>query len=122
MGFLQRSRMQATELFKSMSVGARIQTVLLLTIIIVSCFYMFPADAQQPGEYLFSGRSFRPQELVAIEAALCQAGLGNYEIHGSRVLIPRQRRVEYVAAIADADALPPSFGDLMARVEWTPKF
>jgi hypothetical protein len=65
--------------------------------------------------YLLGGRSFSAGELVAIQGAFGKANLGGYEIDGARVRIPTGQQAVYMGALADAEALPMSFGDHWTR-------
>ena len=46
-----------------------------------------------------------------MEAAFGKAGLNGFTIEGGRVKVPHAQRAAYLAALADAKALPPNFGD-----------
>ena len=62
---------------------------------------------------LLNGRSFSADELPAIEAAFAKRGLSEYEIASGRIRVPRSRHTEYLAAMAEGDALPSDLGDLL---------
>ena len=46
-----------------------------------------------------------------MEGAFGKAGLNGFTIEGGRVKVPHAQRAAYLAALADAKALPPNFGD-----------
>ena len=62
---------------------------------------------------LLNGRSFSADELPAIEAAFAKRGLSEYEMASGRSRVPRSRHTEYLAAMAEGDALPSDLGDLL---------
>ena len=62
--------------------------------------------ASNQREWLFGGRKFGSEQLIAVEAALSEAGLLEYRIENDRVSVPRQRRTQYIAALGKAGALP----------------
>ena len=67
-------------------------------------------------EFILSGRTFSQRELADIEAALAQAGFGNYDIKGGRLRVPRELRAEYLGALVAGNALPRHF-DLETKNE-----
>lgn len=109
MDFLNQAINQVSELFRSMTPGARITAGLLLAVVVVSFGYLFQYQSAAPDEFLFGGQFLTDGQLVQIEAALGQAGLDDFERQGNRILVPRGRRSDYLAAIADGGALPPNF-------------
>ncbi|MGD9632088.1 MAG: hypothetical protein AB7G28_23300 [Pirellulales bacterium] len=109
MDFLNQAINQVSDLFRSMTPGARITAGLLLAVVIVSFGYLFQYQTAAPDEFLFGGQFLTDGQLVQIEAALGQAGLDDFERQGNRLLVPRGRRADYLAAIADGGALPPNF-------------
>ena len=112
MDFLNRTLQQARELFDSMTVGARIVTVLLVGVLVVSGAYLFRFQATGGDTYLLGGRVFTQSQLADMEAALAEAQITDYSIEGNRLKVARSERDEALAAIARAGALPMSAGDL----------
>lgn len=53
--------------------------------------------------YLYGAHKFSANELTDVENAFSDAGLGDYEIVGYRVLVPQQSKAEYVAALSKAE-------------------
>ena len=49
-------------------------------------------------------------QLPVMEAALAKANLKGYEVRGTSIFVPRGQEAAYMAALADAKALPPNFG------------
>lgn len=111
MDFLNKAYTQLGDLFRSMTPGARITAGLLLAVVVVSLGYLFNTRVTGGDTYLLGGRSFSAGELVAIQGAFGKANLGGYEIEGARVRVPRGQQAAYMGALADAEALPMSFGD-----------
>jgi flagellar M-ring protein FliF len=100
---------QLIELVRSMSAGTRVATALLLVVVVISLVYLVQYQVAGGDEYLLGGRPFTQSELTAIEAAFAKAGLGKSQIAGSQIRIPRGQKDAYLAALADANALPADF-------------
>jgi flagellar biosynthesis/type III secretory pathway M-ring protein FliF/YscJ len=67
---------------------------------------------------LMNGQTFSAAQLRQMEAALGKAGLTQYQIEGMRIRVPHAQQARYMAALAEAQALPANFGDhLKAAVE-----
>lgn len=106
MDFLNKAWSQLNELFRSMTPGARITAALLLAVVVVSLGYLFKYQASGPNVDLLGGQSFSPQETDAMLAAFAKKNLNGYAIEGSRIRVPRSQSHQYIAALADANALP----------------
>jgi flagellar M-ring protein FliF len=115
MDFLNKTLAQLSDLFKSMSPGARITAGLLLAVVVVSLAYLFNQRTNGADGYLMGGRPFSAAELPAMEAAFAQAGLSGYEITGNQVRVPRGQEHAYMAALADGGALPMGFHDYLDK-------
>lgn len=113
MDFLNQALTQLTDLFKSMTPGARIASALLLAVVVISLAYLFQAGVTGPDAYLMGGAHFSASELPAMEAAFAKAGLSAYSVDGTQVRVPRGQQSAYMAALADAGALPKDFGDYL---------
>src|SRR3954452_5968788 len=109
MDFVNQGYAQLVELFRSMSAGTRLATALLLVIVVASLAYLFQFQASGGSEYLLGGRGFTQSELTAIEAAFAKGGLGKSQIVGSQIRIPRGHKDQYLAALAEGNALPADF-------------
>ena len=48
-------------------------------------------------------------------AAFGKAGLNEYEFEGNRIKVPRGKQADYMAALADAGALPHNFLDSLKK-------
>ena len=116
MDFLNKSYAQLNDVFRSMTPGARITSGLLLVAIIISLVYLFQHQTGYGDIQLFGGRDFSQKELAAMEAAFSKAGLNGWTQERERILIPRGQRNEYIAALADDNALPEDFDTIMEEL------
>ena len=113
MDFLNKSLAQVSELFRSMTPGARITAGLLLAVVVVSMGYLFHQGASGPDAYLFGGEPLSDGQLTRAEAAIAKAGLSDYQREGNRIRVPAGQQAKYLAAVADAGALPPNFDTIL---------
>ncbi len=113
MDFLTKAYNQLADLFRSMTPGARITSGLLLAVVVCSLGYLFVERSSGPGVYLMNGEPFPPAAIRDMEAAFAQAGLGSYRLEGTRIRVPSGQQTAYMAALADANALPQDFGQMM---------
>jgi flagellar M-ring protein FliF len=114
MDFLNKAIAQITDLFRSMTPGARITAGLLLAVLVVSLGYLFNHQSSSPDAFLMDGESLPPSELNAIAGAFSKAKLGDYEIDAShRIRVPAGDKAKYMAALVDGNAVPRGFGDHM---------
>ncbi len=112
MDFFNRALAQITDLFRSMTPGARITAGLLLAVVVVSLGYLFNHQSTSADAFLLGGDSVPSTQLSTIEAAFAKAKLSGYEIDaGHRIHVPSAQKAAYMAALADANALPKGFGD-----------
>ncbi|MDZ7619335.1 MAG: flagellar M-ring protein FliF C-terminal domain-containing protein [Patescibacteria group bacterium] len=109
MDFLNKAFAHVSDLFRSMTPGARITTGLLLAAIVVGISFLFRYQGTGPEVDLFSGTPIASTQVAQIEAAFAKKGLNDYEVDGNRIRIPRGQRDAYLAAVAEARALPPNF-------------
>lgn len=113
MDFLNQSLAQTRELFQSMTPAGRVTAVLLLGVIVVSMGYLFQHHSAGPDEFLFNGTYLPASDADRAEAAIAQAGLKDYVRVGNRLSVPKGQKAEYLAAVADAGALPTNFHSLL---------
>ncbi len=113
MDFLNKSLAQVSELFRSMTPGARLTAGLLLAVVVVSMGYLFQHSASGPDAYLFGGEPLPDGQLTRVEAAIAKAGLSDYQREGNRIRVPSGQQAKYLAAVADAGALPPNFNTIL---------
>ncbi len=110
MDFLNRAYNQLADLFRSMTPAARITSGLLLAAVVVGLAYLFNNRVTGGDAYLLNGHHFSAAEIDGMEAAFGAAGLGDYEMEGNRIRVPRAQKAKYMAALADAGAMPAHFG------------
>lgn len=115
MDFLNKAFAQLSELFRSMTPGARITAGLLLVLVVASLAFLFNGSVAGPDVYLMHGHPFPNNELSKALAAIGRAGLNDYEVEGNLIRIPRGKQAAYIAALADGDALPTGFGDFLLK-------
>ena len=109
MGFLGQTTKSIKDLFGSMTPAARLTTAMLLGVIVVSSVFLFRVQTGEADGYLFGGRAFSNREMDAMIAAFSQAELNGWNPEGNRISVPMSKRHLYLAALADAKALPEKF-------------
>ncbi len=110
MDMFNKAVAQLSDLFRSMTPGARITAALLLVVVVVSIGYLFHYDASAADTYLMNGEPISASDMEAMVAAFGKAHLEGYVIQGSRIRVPRGQQAAYMGALADAKALPANFG------------
>ncbi|MGA2797197.1 MAG: hypothetical protein ABSE63_06460 [Thermoguttaceae bacterium] len=113
MDFLNKSFTQVVDLFRSMTPGARLTAALLLVVVVVSLGYLFTHDMSGPSADLMHGVPISAGQLPAMEAAFGKAKLTGYKIEGTQIRVPHGQEAVYMAALADAKALPADFSTVM---------
>jgi flagellar M-ring protein FliF len=113
MDFLNNAIKQISSLFRTMTPGARITAGLLLAVVVVSLGYLFQQGTAGPDVYLFGGEYLPESQLNEIEAAIAQAKLSGHQREGNRIRVPAGQQAAYLAAVADAGALPPNFNKIL---------
>lgn len=109
MGFLGQTVLSIKDLFGSMTPAARLTTAMLLAVIIVSSVFLFRVQTGEADTYLFGGRAFSNREMDAMITAFSKSELNDWNPEGNRVSVPKSKRHLYLAALADAEALPEKF-------------
>ncbi len=115
MDFLNRAFGQVTDLLKSMTPGARITAALLLTMVVVSLAFLLGHVGSAPDTFLMGGEVFSSAQLHNMEAAFAKANLSDYQIEGNRIRVSAGKQSAFIGALADAGALPPTFGKYLER-------
>lgn len=113
MDFLNKAFAQLADLFRSMTPGARITTVLLMAVLVASVGYLFTYHGTAADTFLMNGTQFSPAQLPAMEAAFAKANLNSYEFVGTKIRVPRSQQNAYMAALAEANALPENYGKIL---------
>ena len=111
MDFLNKALAQLNELFRSMTPAGRITAVLLVVVIIISGGYLFNHQFSSADGFLFGGEPVAAGQLPAMEAAFGKKNLTDYELEGNRIKVPQGKQAVYMAALADAGAMPHNFLD-----------
>ncbi|MHC4176993.1 MAG: hypothetical protein ACYSWU_05780, partial [Planctomycetota bacterium] len=115
MDFLNKAFTQLSDLFRSMTPAARITTGLLLAVVVISLGYLFTHRVSGPDCDLMNGEPIRGSYLSNMETAFGKAGLKEYEVRGAHILVPQGQKAAYMAALADAGAVPPNFGEALRK-------
>ena len=115
MDFVTKSLAQLSELFRSMTVGARITAGLLLVLVVVSVTYLFRYQTYGGGVYLMNGETFTQSQINTMEAAFSQANLNGWENDGNRIRVPRSQKAAFMAALAEKGALPRNFLEILEK-------
>ncbi len=113
MDFLNNAIKQISDLFRTMTPGARVTAGLLLAVVVVSVGYLFQQGTSGPDAYLFGGEYLPESQLNQIQGAIAQAGLTGAEREGNRIRVPAGQQATYLAAVVDAGALPPNFNTIL---------
>jgi flagellar M-ring protein FliF len=114
MDFVNKSLAQVSELFRSMTPGARITAGLLLAVVVISLGYLFKQGTAGPDAFLFGGEMLPDSELARIEAALGERTIP-WERDGNRIRVPAGQQAAALAAISEAGALPRNFNDILEK-------
>ena len=122
MDFINKALAQLGELFRSMTPAARITAGMLLVVIVISVTYLFNHQFSSGDAYLFGGEAVSASEIGPMQAAFGKANLNDAEFDGNRIRVPRGKQAAYMAALAEAGALPHNFGDVMKRMLDTSNF
>ncbi|HEY2759480.1 MAG TPA: hypothetical protein VGI75_02015, partial [Pirellulales bacterium] len=101
---------QLTAAFRAMTPAGRITAIVLFAVLVLSTAYLFNHPTVSDG-YLFGGEAVPVSQLPAIEAAFGKKNLTDYELQGTRIRVPHGKQALYMAALADAGALPHNFLD-----------
>lgn len=115
MDFVDRAYSQLQNLFHSMTPAARWTAGLLAAVVIVGLGYLGTHRNARLDADLMRGVPIIAAQLPAMEAALAKTNLTDYEIRGTSIFVPRGREALYMAALADANALPPNIGDALTE-------
>ena len=115
MDFLNQAAGQIRDLLLSMTPAARVTALLLTGVIAVSLGYLVQQQSASPDDFLFNGEILSGADAERAAAAIAQAGLTVYERVGNQIRVPRGKKSEYLAAVADAEALPRNFHTVMEK-------
>lgn len=113
MNFLNNAIAQVSDLFRSMTPGARITAGLLLAVVVASFGYLFRQSTAGPDAFLFGGAALSDGDLNRIELAIAKGNLSGHAREGNRIRVPAGQQAAYLAAIADAGAQPSNFNTIL---------
>ncbi|HEV7282497.1 MAG TPA: hypothetical protein VGN57_20000 [Pirellulaceae bacterium] len=108
---LQEQFEEFKKFLQSSSWSVRVLSTLLAALVIIGLAFLFRTQTAAEGDYLFGAREFSVDELFAMEAAFAKAGLGQSEIVGARMRVPSHQKAEYIASLAEENAMPSNMGD-----------
>ena len=114
MDFLSRAYAQLYDLYRSMTPGSRLTAGLLAVVVLLSLGYVFTHQSSSPEVDLMHGVPVSASQLPQMVAALAKANLKGYVIRGTSILVPHGQEPAYMAALADANALPKQSGEARA--------
>lgn len=115
MDFLNRTFGQWYDAIRAMSPAARWVSAALLGVVVVSLALLAGYRSSGAEVYLMNGQVFRPNDLPGMEAAFAKAGLAGYQFEGTRIKVPRAQQNAYIAALAENNALPENYHEIMDR-------
>ncbi len=110
MDLLNRAYSQLYQQFRSMTPGSRLTAGLLAAAALIGAGYLLSRQSAAPDVEWMPGVTVAAEQLMAMEAAFGKAGLKGYEVRGTTIRVPRGQEPTFMAALADANALPPTFG------------
>jgi flagellar biosynthesis/type III secretory pathway M-ring protein FliF/YscJ len=103
------------DLVKAMTPTARLTAALSLAFVVASLVWLFGQHVAPGDTYLMGGQPFSAAQLQHMEGALGKAGLTEYQIEGARIRVPDGQQAKYMAALAEAGALPADFGEYLQK-------
>lgn len=115
MDLLHRGYVQWHGLWRSLSPGSRMAAGLLAIAMLLGLVYVGTRPAPGPDAELLRGMPVSAGEWSAMVSALAKANLKGYEIRGNSIFVPRGEEPTYLAALADAQALPLGIGGVMRK-------
>lgn len=116
MDFLNRFYTQLVELTRAMTPRARIAAAVAITIVVLGLGYVGRREFSADHVYLLGGQELSASELTAMQGALGKAKLNDFVVEGNRIRVPRAKQADYLAALADGNALPQTSTDVFAEV------
>jgi flagellar M-ring protein FliF len=115
MDWLARVRTQLRELYRSMTPGSRLTSLLLIALLALGIVHYSSQQTVRPEVDLLHGRTVSASQLSIMEAALGKANLTGYQIRGNSIFAPQGQEAAYLAALVAEKALPPDFGDVIMQ-------
>lgn len=88
--------------FQSLPPTHRLAVAAVVALVVLSAAALVKSGTKtDEREYLFGGREFSRDEIVAIEKAFGDASLDGWKVVGYRVEIPTANRAQFLAAVSD---------------------
>ncbi len=122
MDIVNQGMARLAELVKAMTPAARLTAAVALAFVVASLVWLFGQQVAPSETYLMGGQPFSAAQLQHMEGALGQAGLTEYQIDGTRIRVPHGQQAKYMAALAEAGALPADFGAYLQKAVNTSSF
>lgn len=110
MDLLNRAYSQLYDLYRSMTPGSRLATVLFAVVVLLGGGYLLTHQAAVPEVDLLNGAPVTAGQLTAIETAFAKANLQGHKVRAGSVYVPSDQKATYMAALDDAKALPAELG------------
>lgn len=110
MNQLQQIARQIAHRYRALAPSGRVAVFGALGVAALSLVYLLAVGTRSQDYYLFGGRPVRSEDWPAIEAALARKRLNGYTLENGLVRVPAAQKSQYIAAIADAGALPEEIG------------
>lgn len=110
MDALNKFTNRLTDMYRSLTPAARITAALLIAVTVACVAWLYHEQVNGADAYLMGGQMFSAGQLRDMEAAFGKAGLQGYQFEGARIKVPRTQQSKFMAALAEADALPRDFG------------
>jgi len=101
--------------YRGLPSGSRLAAVIATIVVIGGLSYFGLRQAVVEKVELMPGATITKGQLPLIEAAFAKAKLTGYEIQGTKIRVPRGQEAAFMAALADAKALPPDFGRALSE-------
>lgn len=120
MDFVQSASALIVERVRAMGPAARMVAIGALMLIVLGAAWLY--TRRPPEAYLMGGQSFSAAQLGNMEAAFGKAGLADYRIQGDRLRVPLGQQAKYMAALADAGAMPRDSGEYLRSAVNTGSF
>ncbi|MCC7084612.1 MAG: hypothetical protein IT427_06360 [Pirellulales bacterium] len=116
MNHLQEALSRLAVLVRGLSPQSRMVAGVAVLLIAIGAAYLLNAGVSGDQVFLLGDSSIAPHELIAMQAAFAKANLNDFSIAGERIRVPRAHQSQYLAVLADANALPHNFGDSMRKM------
>jgi flagellar M-ring protein FliF len=117
MEFLNKATSQLSDLFKSMTPGARITAGMLLVLIATSLAYLFLSPGGGGYQYLGGGRVYSPEDIQKMASAFAEEHLDDFDPDGNRMRVPKRKLSVYQQALNKAGFTPTDVDSPMKAIK-----